>query len=113
MDENKSCFAKFNLPKPNKGGQAMRRIIYYVAIAALLCGFTNVTAQKKWQRMKPSSPNPLPGTSFAKGHAQELWRLQTRLNDSPYLFDVDAVSREVAWTLSFDAVYRTTDAGQT
>jgi photosystem II stability/assembly factor-like uncharacterized protein len=35
------------------------------------------------------------------------------LNDSPYLFDVDAVSREVAWICSDDKVYRTTDAGQT
>jgi photosystem II stability/assembly factor-like uncharacterized protein len=91
----------------------MRRIIYYVTVAAFLFGITSVTAQKKWQRIKPSSPNPLPGISFAKGTSQELWRLQARLNDPLDLADVDAVSREVAWTCSGDMVYRTTDAGQT
>jgi len=93
----------------------MRRVSCYIAATLLLCGFTNIFAQKKWQLMRPG-PARTTAKSFASPAAQqqELWQLQTTLPGNPVLTSVKAVSRDVAWTCSDDGrVFRTVDGGKT
>ena len=63
-------------------------------------------------RLRPA-PKPAPERSFKPATALEQWQLQIKLNGNPTLFDVEAVSRDVAWFCSNNTVYRTTDAGRT